>query len=160
LKPRKNAPDEQRNLWSWVILKAYTSNSGGVVQLRSGDPFRQPEINFHSFDEGPLGHEDDMQALVNGIRYIRQLTGSCRSPFRYELQPGSHLPDDSAALRDWIRREAWGHHACGTCRIGRDPWRADIGQLCDTEAVVDSEFRVHGVTGLRVVDASVFPYIP
>src|SRR5262249_31433616 len=45
LKPRKNAPDEQRNLWSWVILKAYTSNSGGVVQLRSGDPFRQPEIN-------------------------------------------------------------------------------------------------------------------
>ena len=160
LKPRKGAPKEQRNLWSWVILKAYTSNAGGVVRLRSSDPFRQPEINFHSFQEGPHGYEDDMQALVNGVTYIRQLTDSRGSRFRYELQPGSHLSDDSAALRDWIRKEAWGHHACGTCRIGRDPWRPKAEDLCDKKAVVDGHFRVHGVSGLRVVDASVFPYIP
>ena len=47
--------------------------------------------------------------------------------------------------------QAWGHHACGTAKIGR----AD-----DPTAVVDGSFRVHGLQGLRVVDASVFPDIP
>ncbi len=157
LRPAKGAAREQRNLWSWVILKAYTSNSGGVVRLRSSSPFDQPEINFHSFGEGSDG---DMQALVNGIKYVRQLNGTSRSPFRTELQPGPQRPDDSEPLRDWIRNEAWGHHACGTCRIGSDAWQTDVGQLTDKRAVVDSQFRLHGVTGLRVVDASVFPHIP
>src|SRR5213078_2290739 len=52
---------------------------------------------------------------------------------------------------DWIRRVAWGHHACGTCRMGP----AD-----DRLAVLDSRFKVRGVDGLRVVDASIFPRIP
>jgi choline dehydrogenase-like flavoprotein len=159
LKRTKGAANEQRNLWSWVILKAYTSNSGGVVRLRSSSPFDQPEINFHSFEEGPTGHDDDMQALANGVKYVRQLNGPPDSPFSAEVQPGPKLPDDSEPLRDWIRKEAWGHHACGTCRIGRQPWQADTRRLREA-AVVDSRFRVHGVTGLRVVDASVFPHIP
>ena len=50
-----------------------------------------------------------------------------------------------------MRDNAWGHHACGTCAIGVDT---------DPNAVLDSQFRVRGVTGLRVVDASVFPRIP
>ncbi len=49
-----------------------------------------------------------------------------------------------------MRRHAWGHHACGTCAIGP----ANRG------GVVDSDFRVHHTTNLRVVDASVFPRIP
>src|SRR5262249_17014824 len=65
-----------------------------------------------------------------------------------------------AALRTWIRDEAWGHHACGTCRMGSDPWQSDPARLEDTGAVLDSRFRVHGVQGLRVVDASIFPEIP
>jgi choline dehydrogenase-like flavoprotein len=54
------------------------------------------------------------------------------------------------ALAQWIRDNAWGHHACGTCAIGAR----------EAGGVVDGDFRVHGVTGLRVVDASVFPRIP
>jgi choline dehydrogenase len=54
-------------------------------------------------------------------------------------------------LNKWIRNIAWGHHACGTCRIGADE---------DSNAVLDSRFRVRGVQGLRVADASVFPRIP
>jgi choline dehydrogenase len=56
-------------------------------------------------------------------------------------------------------REAWGHHACGTCKMGR---KTDDGQVPrdDPKAVVDSDFRVYGVRNLRVVDASVFPRIP
>ena len=36
------------------------------------------------------------------------------------------LPDGSPALRDWLRTQAWGHHACGTCRMGADTWRANV----------------------------------
>ena len=62
------------------------------------------------------------------------------------------VPDgDEAALRRFIRDEAWGHHASCT---------APIGAADDPLAVLDAEFRVRGVDGLRVVDASVFPRIP
>jgi choline dehydrogenase len=54
-------------------------------------------------------------------------------------------------IADFVRREAWGHHASCSNKIG---------PASDPLAVVDSEFRVHGVQGLRVVDASVFPRIP
>ena len=50
-----------------------------------------------------------------------------------------------------MRDTAWGHHAAGSCAIGA----AD-----DRDAVLDSDFRVRGTKGLRVVDASVFPRIP
>jgi choline dehydrogenase-like flavoprotein len=55
-----------------------------------------------------------------------------------------------AELANFVRDNAWGHHACGTCPIGRE----------DEGGVIDSRFRVHGVAGLRIVDASVFPRIP
>ena len=54
-------------------------------------------------------------------------------------------------IEQFVKTHAWGHHACGTCRIG---------PAGDRMAVVDSRFRVHGIEGLRVVDASVFPRIP
>ncbi len=54
-------------------------------------------------------------------------------------------------LGDWVQNEAWGHHACCT---------APIGASTDPMAVLDSSFRVIGVDGLRVVDASAFPRIP
>ena len=57
-------------------------------------------------------------------------------------------PDEQ--LPEFVRDHAWGHHASCTCRIGR---REDGG-------VLSSNFKVHGVSGLRVVDASVFPRIP
>ncbi|HEX4985339.1 MAG TPA: GMC oxidoreductase [Burkholderiales bacterium] len=156
LKASGNAAKETRNLWSWVILKAYTSNVGGVVRLRTADALDQPEINFNSFGDG---HEDDLRALVHAVKYVRRLNASRGSPINHEKQPGEDLRNDSGELEDWIRREAWGHHACGTCRIGSQPWQADAGKVEDM-AVVDSKFRVHGVKGLRVVDASVFPQIP
>lgn len=67
-----------------------------------------------------------------------------------ELIPGDALRTREQ-LRDFVEREAWGHHACGTAKIGA----AD-----DPLAVLDGDFRVRGVEGLRVVDASVFPDIP
>ena len=54
-------------------------------------------------------------------------------------------------LQRHVENNTWGHHACGTCKIGADD---------DPLAVLDSRFRVYGTRGLRVVDASVFPRIP
>src|SRR4029079_18667705 len=76
-----------------------------------------------------------------------------------EVQPGKQLTNSRVA--DWIHHSAWGHHANGTCRMGSDPWRADPKrELRDKDAVLDSNFRVHGVKGLRIVDSSIFPEIP
>ncbi len=58
------------------------------------------------------------------------------------------MTDDK--LLEFIRNQAWGHHASGTCRIGR---REDGG-------VLSTNFEVHGIKGLRVVDASIFPRLP
>jgi choline dehydrogenase len=67
-----------------------------------------------------------------------------------ELMPGPQVQTDDA-IRQFIRNEAWGHHASCTNKIGSDE---------DPMAVLDSRFRVRHTQGLRVVDASVFPKIP
>ena len=154
----KGAGTIQRNLWSWIILKAYTHNDQGKVFLRSSDPFDVPQIDFNSFPVGP-GREEDIQALAFAVNRMREMNSSI-SAVKNEIQPGSGMVGGSQALSDWIQDEAWGHHACGTCRIGQDQWTADVTSLSDANAVLDSRFQVHGVRGLRVVDASVFPKIP
>jgi choline dehydrogenase-like flavoprotein len=155
----KGAPATSRNLWSWILLEAYTDNNGGHVSLRSSSPREQPQIIFRSFSEGPSGYVSDLTALAEGVEFVREVNTRIKI-FGTEIQPGAALGDNSNNLRSWICNEAWGHHACGTCRIGSDSWQADVNLLKDRGAVLDSRFRVHGVSGLRVVDASVFPSIP
>ena len=170
-RPAKGAANDQHNLWTWVILKAYTRNNGGTVRLRSTDPFETPAINFHSFDEGATEDwEKDVEAIAEAVDSMREINCVAGSPFSRELQPAGFLAEKNAkrkadglrewSLRDWIKNEAWGHHACGTCRMGSDRWQKDAADLTDKGAVLDSHFRVHGVQGLRIVDASVFPKIP
>jgi choline dehydrogenase-like flavoprotein len=160
LKPTKGAAADQRNLWSWVILKAYTDNAHGRVTLRTADPLDPPQIDFNSFPAAAPGTPDDIAALAEAVERVRQINEKV-SVFANEIQPGTAVPrGPSAQLDQWIRNEAWGHHACGTCRMGADPWRADPAKLVETDAVLSSDFRVHGVQGLRVVDTSVFPRIP
>lgn len=159
LRATMHAGQDSRDLWTWVLLKAYTTNHHGCVTLRSASPLQQPQILFRSFDEGPPEHVRDLDALCSGIAFVRRLNASVPA-IAGEIQPGPACPDDSDALREWIRNEAWGHHASGTCRMGSDPWTARVAQLSDRDAVLDSQLRVHGVRGLRVADASVFPLIP
>jgi choline dehydrogenase-like flavoprotein len=108
-------------------------------------------VNFRYFEEGTDKAGEDLNSIVDGIRFARALTGRLRKKevIAEEELPGSHVQSDEE-LRQFVRDNAWGHHASCTCPIGR---REDGG-------VLTSDFKVHGTQGLRVVDASVFPRIP
>ena len=135
---------------SVVVLKAHTANRAGTVRLRSADPRQVPEIGFRYFGEGSPGHETDLEGVVEGVRIAREIIGRVRAGVRKELVPGEDCTSEEQ-LAEFVRAQAWGHHACGT---------AKMGSAGDRTAVVDGDFRVHGLQGLRVVDASVFPDIP
>ena len=138
--------------FTWLVLKAHTRNSGGEVTLRSNDPRDTPHINFKYFEEGndPNKGQEDLQAMVEAIAFIRKIMSRLTDDGdAEEIWPGPNVSDN--ALREWIMNEAWGHHASCSCKLG---------PTNDGTAVLDKDFRVRGTTNLRVVDASVFPYIP
>jgi choline dehydrogenase len=139
-----------RSSFTWAILKAHTANNAGSVRLRSADPRDVPIIDFSYFEEGSDKAGDDLDAVCAGVDFVRRLMSRAGDIADVELVPGPDVQTPEQ-VRDFVRNEAWGHHASGSCRIGADG---------DPMAVVDSEFRVRGVRNLRVVDASVFPHIP
>ena len=124
--------------------------SRGRVRITSADPHEPPSIDYRYFTDAE-GHDERM--LVAGVRAARRIAE--QEPFRSwlvrEVFPGPEVTSDeelSAVLRATHQTV---YHVSGTCRMGA----AD-----DPQAVVDPALRVRGVTGLRVVDASVFPTIP
>ena len=136
---------------SWVVLKAHTTNTAGTVTLRSADPRDMPHINFRYFEEGNDSAGDDLKSVVQGIKFVRKMTGDLlkRGIIREEKLPGKECQSDEE-LANFVRANAWGHHASCTCPIGPR----------ESGGVLSSDFRVHGTRALRVVDASVFPRIP
>ena len=119
--------------------------SRGEVTLRSADPFDDPAIlaNYLATDE-------DRRALREGVKMVRALVkGAAMDAVRgEEFQPGEAIQSD-ADLDVWIRETSETiYHPVGTCRMGA---------AGDDLAVVDETLCVHGLKGLRVVDASVMP---
>jgi choline dehydrogenase-like flavoprotein len=139
------------NCLTWVVLKGHTTNTAGEVTLRSADPLDPPAINFHYFDEGNDAAAADLQSVVDGIRFARTLADGLRKDglIAREESPGDAVSSDED-LRRFVRDTAWGHHASCSCPIGAP---AQGG-------VLTPDLKVHGTTGLRIVDASVFPRIP
>lgn len=154
-----------KNYFTWLVLKAHSRNDVGTVTLRSADPRDTPRIAFHSFGEGDpdpdparqADAEKDLRAAVEGMRWGIKVfedalpLGEPGTSAEFErVWPPAEVRSDEE-LEQWVRDEAWGHHASCTCPIGADD---------DPMAVLDGQFRVRGVEGLRVVDASAFPKIP
>jgi choline dehydrogenase-like flavoprotein len=133
------------------VLKAHTHNAAGAVTLQSADPCEPPRIDFHYFDEGDDCAGADLQAVVQAIQFVRELNRPLLECglIAEECAPGPQA-QSAAALAEYVRDSAWGHHASCSCPIG----------LPANGGVVDSSFAVHGTRRLRVVDASVFPRIP
>ncbi|KAG7287638.1 hypothetical protein NEMBOFW57_007151 [Staphylotrichum longicolle] len=139
----------EHDWWTWAILKSHPRNTAGQVTLRSADPLDMPEIVFNYFDTGSGEYSQDLQAMYEAIELARRALRRQPIPTS-EVLPGAKVTTQEQ-LKQYVMDGAWGHHASSTCPIGPDE---------DPMAVLDSKFRVRGVQGLRVVDASVYPRIP
>jgi choline dehydrogenase len=119
------------------------SNARGWLKIRSADPREKPALRFNY-----LSTEQDRREWIEAIRVARSILGQpAFDPYNGgETSPGPSVEGDDEIL-DWVARDAETalHPSC-TCALG---------------TVVDpATMRVHGVDGLRVVDASVFPFVP
>ncbi|MEP9377226.1 GMC family oxidoreductase N-terminal domain-containing protein [Aquabacter sp. CN5-332] len=129
-----------------IGITALQARSRGAVHIGSPDPLADPEI-----DPNYLSDPADLATLLAGLRISRRLAAAptLGALVVREVRPGPDLQDE-AGLVDYVRattQTTW--HFVGSCRMGADP-----------DAVVDSELRVRGVEGLRVIDSSIFPTIP
>lgn len=119
--------------------------SRGKIRLASRDPLAKPQI-FANY----LSHPEDMERMVKGVKLAQKiLAAPAFGPYRgKELVPAPGCQTDGD-IQHFIRQCAETiYHPVGTCKMGSDP-----------AAVVDAELRVHGVQGLRVVDASIMPLL-
>lgn len=120
--------------------------STGHLALKSGSP-----DDYICIHPNYLSAQTDRDTIVAGVRMAREI---CRAEpvcalITEEYAPGPSVPDDEAAILEWVRNTATTiYHPTGTCKMGADPM-----------AVVDPRLRVHGIEGLRVADASIMPVI-
>jgi choline dehydrogenase len=131
-----------------VLVGLVDVASRGRIRLRSADPRHRPAI-----DPGYLSDARDARALTAGLKLAREFVTArpmaeiCQS----ELAPGTHIRSDTDLLQYVRTHVVTLYHPVGTCAMGGESrWKS----------VVDPELRVRGVTGLRVVDASVMPSVP
>lgn len=117
----------------------------GTVTLRSADPTEAP-----AFQPNFLTHPDDVRAVIQGIRKIRQImaTEPLASRVIGEYMPGRGVATDDEILEYMRTHGNSAHHASGTCKMGKDAL-----------AVVDERLRVRGARRLRVADASIMPHV-
>jgi choline dehydrogenase len=162
--PRFERPDLQCNFFLWSIdkrdadtVRAHTfpgfslspvhlrPEGRGSVRLESPDSLAAPRIELEY-----LSTAHDIAAMLFGMRLARRIAQqpSLRPYVVEEVLPGPLVTSDEALLADLRLRGVSNLHPVGTCRMGRG-----------ADAVVDPRLRVHGVHGLRVVDASIMPQI-
>lgn len=124
------------------LMQAY---SRGQITLRSNDPAEPPKILVNY-----LKDKRDIDLIRRGIHIVRELVSqpAFNELCGEELYPGSHIQTEQALNECIVEKTVSQWHLSGTARMGSD---TDLG------AVVDSNGKVHGVDGLRVVDASIMP---
>jgi choline dehydrogenase len=135
------ARERQSHVLSVMVMQLHPESRGSVT-LRSADPLAKPRIDLNL-----LSTPTDFADIRGGIAAVRAIFA--QSPLcdmvEAEVSPGKNA-DLDAFIRNNLKIT---QHPAGTCRMGEDP-----------DAVVDSQLRVRGVRGLRVVDASVMPTVP
>jgi choline dehydrogenase len=127
-------------------MHACRPTSRGEVRIASPDPDEAPRI-----DPRYLSTAHDEAEAIAGARLVeRLLAAPALTALTVQRETAPPADAGDAALLDHVRGHATSiYHLCGSCAMGPDP----------RHAVVDAALRVHGVPGLRVVDASVFPNI-
>ena len=119
-------------------------SSTGTLRIRSADPLAPPQITANAFSTN-----EDVSEMLDAVKFLRRIAAApaMAEVIEEEMLPGSDRETDDALVDDFRRRSGTVYHPSGTCRMGPDA----------SEAAVDPRLRVHGLSGLRVVDASIFP---
>lgn len=119
--------------------------SRGRITLTGPDPLAPARIEANY-----LSHPDDIQVMLDGLKIARRIMAapSLAAQLTSEVLPGAAVTSDEELVSDIRARAETIYHPVGTCRMGQD-----------NASVVDPQARVRGVTGLRVVDASIMPSI-
>ena len=150
--------DSADTLWR-SLARMNVQNNAGYVRIKSTDPTVIPDINIAQY-ESPGAGDVDLGAMIDAVAWVRRNFLSLPAPYgpvtpteppcNAGLTADGYCKDPEED-RKFVYEQTFGHHPVGTCQIGKKG---------EKMAVVDSKFRVFGVKGLRVVDASVFPAAP
>src|SRR5262249_52173091 len=129
-----------------ISFQSCRPTSRGHIEIRSARPLDPPLI-FPNH----LSSEQDLADVPAGARLLRSIaaTSPLADVIQEELEPGAGKVSDAELLQDFRERATTVYHPVSTCCMGPDP----------ATSVVDARLRVHGVPGLRIVDASVFPSV-
>ena len=118
----------------------------GTCLIVSSDPFVQPSIRANAF-----GGEGDIEDMLSGVKLLRKIAAqpSLTEIIVEELAPGPAVQSDADLINDARNRSGTVYHPVGTCRMGTSI----------DKSVVNPRLKVHGINGLRIADASVFPSV-
>jgi choline dehydrogenase len=121
-------------------------HSRGEIMIRSSDPLDHPRITPNAFSA-----EADVAEMLDAVKFVRRIAAqpALAGIIDAEVVPGPAIRSDADLVADFRRRSGTVYHPVSTCRMGPDP----------ATAVVGPRLKVHGVEGLRVIDASIFPNI-
>lgn len=119
-------------------------SSRGEIMIRSANPLDYPKITPNAFSTN-----EDVSEMLDAVKFLRKLATmpAIAEIVEEEVLPGPSITSDADLIQDFRKRSGTVYHPVSTCRMGPDPSRA----------VVDPRLRVHGLSGLRVIDASIFP---
>lgn len=119
-------------------------SSRGEIMIRSAEPTAHPRITVNAYST-----ESDVAEMVDAVKFLRRI--AAQSPMSdiiaEEVLPGPSITSDADLIQDFRKRSGTVYHPVSTCRMGPNP----------TTSVVDPRLRIHGISGLRVIDASIFP---
>ena len=127
-----------------VGLSNCRPSSRGEIKIRSANPRDYPKIVANASST-----EADVAEMLAAVKFVRKIAAqpALDEIIEEEVLPGPSIASDEDLIQDFRKRSGTVYHPVSTCRMGPD---AD-------HAVVDPRLRVHGVAGLRVIDASIFP---
>ena len=119
-------------------------SSRGEIMIRTNNPRDYPKIVANA-----LSTNSDVEEMLAAVKFVRRIAAmpAMADYIVEEILPGPSVTSDDDLIQDFRKRSGTVYHPVSTCRMGPDAARA----------VVDARLRVHGLEGLRVIDASVFP---
>jgi choline dehydrogenase len=118
--------------------------SRGSITIRSKNPLDYPKIMPNAYST-----EQDVAEMLAAVKFVRKIASmpAMADVIEEEVLPGPSIASDDDLIQDFRRRSGTVYHPVSTCRMGPDA----------SSSVVDPRLKVHGLAGLRIVDASIFP---